>query len=61
MKLIAGLANSMTKWMEGADFKTNIKKDADISKYLTSDEVDECFHYDYHLRYIDTIMARFGL
>ncbi|MBU2700624.1 adenylosuccinate lyase [Sporomusaceae bacterium BoRhaA] len=51
----------MTKWMEGADFKTNIKKGADISKYLTSDEVDECLHYDYHLRYIDTIMARFCL
>jgi adenylosuccinate lyase len=53
--------NAMAKWLDGADFKTNIKKDADVCKYLTSDEVDDCFHYDYYLRYIDTIMARFGL
>lgn len=49
----------MAKWMEGADFKMNIKKDAHSSKDLIFDEVDECFHYDYHLRYIDTVMARF--
>lgn len=53
--------NAMAKWMEGADFKTNIEKDKDISKYLTPAEVEKCFHYDYYLRYVDTIMARFGL
>jgi adenylosuccinate lyase len=53
--------NAMAKWLAGADFKTNIKNDQDISKYLKPEEVDECFHYEYYLRNIDTIMARFGL
>lgn len=53
--------NAMAKWMEGADFKTNITKDADVKKYLSPEEIDACFEYSYYLRHIDTIMARFGL
>lgn len=53
--------NAMARWMEGADFKTNVIADPDIKKYLTPAEIEECFEYSYYLRHVDTIMARFGL
>ena len=53
--------NAMARWLEGADFKTNVKKDPDIVQYLSPAEIDECFDTAYPLRNIDTIMARFGL
>ena len=53
--------NAMARWLEGADFKTNVKKDADIVQHLSPAEIDECFDTAYPLRNIDTIMARFGL
>ncbi len=53
--------NAMAKWMEGQDFKTNVKKDEDIKKYLTEEEIEECFEYSYYLRHVDMIMERFGL
>lgn len=53
--------NAMARWMEGADFKTNVINDEDIKKYLTPAEIDGAFEYSYYLRHVDTIMARFGL
>lgn len=53
--------NAMAKWMEGADFKTNVTKDEDIRKYLTAEDIEAAFEYTYYLRHVDTIMARFGL
>lgn len=53
--------NAMKRWLEKEDFKTNISKDEDIVKYLSQDEIDECFKVDYFLRHVDMIMARFGL
>ncbi|MDL2280787.1 adenylosuccinate lyase [Selenomonadales bacterium OttesenSCG-928-I06] len=53
--------NAMSRWLEGADFKTNVLQDADIRKYLSTEEIEECFNYSYHLRHVDMIMARFGL
>ncbi len=53
--------NAMAKWMKGQDFKTNVFNDEDIKKYLTHEEIEACFEYSYYLRYVDTIMARFGL
>lgn len=53
--------NAMARWLEGADFKTNVINDEDIKKYLTPAEIEACFEYSYYLRHIDTIMARFGL
>lgn len=53
--------NAMKRWLEKEDFRTNIKKDEDVIKYLTQDEIDECFKVDYFLRHVDMIMARFGL
>ncbi len=53
--------NAMKRWLEGEDFRTNIEKDADIARYLTKTEIDECFDYKYFLRHVDEIMERFGL
>jgi adenylosuccinate lyase len=51
----------MARWLEGADFKTNVSQDPDIAKHLTAAEIIACFDPSHHLRYVDTIMARFGL
>jgi len=53
--------NAMKRWMEGEDFRTNVEKDPDITKYLTKEEIDNCFDYQYFLRHVDKIMERFGL
>ena len=53
--------NAMARWLENADFKTNVEKDPDITKYMTKEEVDECFDPAYMLRNIDRIMARFAV
>ena len=53
--------NAMAKWMQGEDFKTNVKNDEDIKKYLTPEEIEACFEYSHYLRHVDTIMERFGL
>jgi len=53
--------NAMARWLAGEDFKTNVTKDVDIARYLSAQEIDECFDTVYPLRNIDTIMARFGL
>lgn len=53
--------NAMARWLQGADFKTNIEADPDIKKYLTDEEVEHCFDPKPMLRHVDEIFARFGL
>lgn len=53
--------NAMARWLEGADFQTNITNDEDIKKYLTAEDIKACFDPRSMLQHIDTIMARFGL
>lgn len=53
--------NAMARWLQGADFKTNVEADPDIKKYLTDEEVEHCFDPKPMLRYVDEIFARFGL
>lgn len=53
--------NAMKKWLEHEDFRTNIEKDPDITKYLTKEEIDNCFDYKWFLRNVDMIMKRFGI
>ena len=53
--------NAMARWLQGADFKTNVNLDEDIKKYLTPEEIDACFDPKPMLRHVDMIMARFGL
>lgn len=53
--------NAMKRWLKDEDFKDNILKDEDIKKYLSDKEIEECFDYEYYLRNVDLIMARFGI
>ena len=53
--------NAMKKWLNNEDFRENVHKDEDITKYLSSQEIDDCFDYAYYLRNIDVIMKRFGI
>ena len=53
--------NAMKRWLEKEDFRTNVEKDADISAHLTREEIDACFDYQYFLRNVDDIFARFDL
>ena len=53
--------NAMARWLKGEDFRTNVEKDPDITKYLTKEEMDNCFDYQWFLRNVDMIMARFGI
>lgn len=53
--------NAMARWLEGQDFRANLKKDPDICQYLTDEELEACFDPAYMLQHVDTIMARFGL
>ena len=53
--------NAMKRWMEGQDFRTSVEQDPDITKYLTKEEIDDCFDYKYFLRHVDMIFERFGL
>ena len=53
--------NAMARWLKGEDFRTNVEKDPDITKYLTKEEIDNCFDYHWFLRHVDMIMARLGI
>ncbi|ACL64581.1 adenylosuccinate lyase [Anaeromyxobacter dehalogenans 2CP-1] len=50
--------NAMKVWEEKVDFRTALKRDPDVSRLLTADEVDACFALDYHLKHVDTIFRR---
>lgn len=53
--------NAMARWLENADFKSNVTNDPEISQYLSPEEIEACFDPSFFLRHVDTIMARFGL
>ena len=53
--------NAMARWLEGADFKTNVEADPDIKKYLTDEEIEHCCDPKPMLRNVDLIFSRFGL
>ena len=50
--------NAMRVWEEKVDFRTALKRDADVKRALTDAEVDACFSADYHLKHVDTIFER---
>lgn len=53
--------NAMARWQEGRDFQEGCKKDPDIRRYLSEEEVEECFDLNYLFRHIDVIYSRFGM
>ncbi len=50
--------NAMPVWRGEGDFRTLLKADADVRKYLSDAEIDEKFDLGYHLKHVDTIFER---
>ena len=53
--------NAMKRWLEGEDFLENLKKDEDIAKFMSNEDIEACFDVHKMLSHVDTIFARFGL
>ncbi|TCS92780.1 adenylosuccinate lyase [Hazenella coriacea] len=52
---------AMQAWEEQRPFKPLVQADDLIAKHLTSEEIDDCFDYQYHLSQVDMIFNRLGL
>jgi adenylosuccinate lyase len=50
--------NAMRVWENGATFAAEVRRDPDITKLLTSEEIDQLFDARHALRHADTIMRR---
>lgn len=53
--------NAMKRWLQGEDFYENLRRDEDVRKYLTPEEIKACFDFKPMLVHVDKIFARFGL
>jgi adenylosuccinate lyase len=53
--------NAMKSWKGGRNFLTLLKSDKEVMGYLTVEELEKLFDYDYYLRYVDDIFERLGL
>ena len=52
---------AIQSWENKIDFKTLMESDPKVRETLSSDEIDDCFDFNYHLRNVDTIYERVGL
>jgi len=50
--------NAMPVWLEGKDFRTLLKTDAEVMAHLTAEQIDTAFNLDYHTKHVDTIFQR---
>jgi adenylosuccinate lyase len=50
--------NAMPVWRGEGDFRSLLKGDAEVKKFLSDAEIDEQFDLDYHLKHVDTIFKR---
>jgi adenylosuccinate lyase len=50
--------NAMPVWRGEGDFLTLLKNDADVTKYLSAEEIETCFDLGYHFKHVDTIFTR---
>lgn len=57
--IVQGLA--LDAYKKDKAFEELAKNSEDLKKYLSSDEVRDCFSLEYHLRYIDEIFKNIGL
>lgn len=52
---------AMEAWEKQVPFRSLIESDEVITKKLSPAEIADCFDYNYHLKYVDTIFERLGL
>jgi len=50
--------NAMKVWDQGADFKTELLADPEVTAALPPAEIEAKFDLGYHTRHVDTIFAR---
>ena len=50
--------NAMRVWETGADFKTELLADPEVTAALTKAEIEEKFDLGYHTKHVDTIFRR---
>lgn len=50
--------NALQAWEERVDYRTLLKKDREVTKHLTGEEIDKIFDYQSYLKEIDYIFAR---
>ena len=50
--------NAMKVWEKGADFKTELLADPEVTAALTPAQIEEKFDIGYHTKHVDTIFAR---
>ena len=51
--------NAIDAFKGGGNFKLNLENDAEITKYLSQEEIDDCFSAQDYLENIDEIFKRF--
>ncbi|MGY4797551.1 adenylosuccinate lyase [Lysinibacillus fusiformis] len=52
---------AMQAWDEQVQFRAVVDASEKITSYLTKEELDDCFDYNYHLQHVDMIFERLGL
>ena len=53
--------NAMQAWRERTAFRDLLAADPDITRHLTSDDLDACFDASWYLRNVDAVFRRAGL
>ena len=52
---------AMEAWEKQVQFRQLLDEDEVITSYLSKEELDDCFDYNYHLKNVDLIFDRLGL
>ena len=52
---------AMEAWEKQVQFRELLEEDEVITSYLSKEELDDCFDYNYHLKNVDVIFERLGL
>ncbi|UFS70090.1 adenylosuccinate lyase [Geomonas sp. RF6] len=50
--------NAMKVWEEGKDFQTELLNDAEVTSFISEEEIKDAFDMNYHLKHVDTIFTR---
>jgi len=50
--------NAMPVWLEGKDFRSLLKADAEVMQHLAPERIDQAFNLEYHTKHVETIFAR---
>ncbi|QBP40100.1 adenylosuccinate lyase [Paenisporosarcina antarctica] len=52
---------AMEAWENQIAFRGVVEKSEKITSYLSKEELDDCFDYNYHIQHVDMIFGRLGL